>query len=457
MEIENDFSKGSITKNIMNMAVPMILAQLVNVLYNIIDRIFIGRMPGDAFLALTGVGICLPIISMVMAFANLFGMGGAPLCSIERGRQNCDEAEKIMGNSFLMLVSSGIILTIIGLLIKKPMLYLFGASEMTFLYADQYVTIYLLGNIFVMISLGMNPFINAQGFGRIGMMTVILGAIINIILDPILIFKLDMGVQGAALATIISQSLSAIWVLGFLTGKKAILKLKKSSLRLKKERIKRIIGLGTSGFVMQFTNSLVQIVCNTTLQLYGGDLYVGIMTILNSIREFITMPVQGLTTGAQPVIGFNYGAREYKRVKSSIKFTAITSITYTTLSWLLLLGFPEFFISIFNNDPEVIKAGIPMMRLFYATFFMMALQFTGQTTFVALGKAKHAVFFSTFRKVILVTPLVILLPGFLGLGTNGIFIAEPISQFIGGTACFTTMLFTIRKEIKRNIHRSIVK
>ncbi|HLV10536.1 MAG TPA: MATE family efflux transporter, partial [Halanaerobiales bacterium] len=291
MQVENDFSKGSVTKNIMNLAAPMILAQLVNVLYSIVDRIFIGRMPGDAFLALTGIGICLPIISMVMAFANLIGIGGAPLCSIERGRQNNYEAEKIMGNSFFMLVLIGIFLTIIGLIIKNPMLYLFGASEMTFPYANQYVTIYLLGNIFVMISLGMNPFINAQGFGRIGMMTVILGAVVNIILDLIFIFILNMGVQGAALATIISQSVSAIWVLKFLTGEKAILKLKKSGFRLKKERIKRILALGTSGFVMKFTNSVVQVVCNTTLQLYGGDLYVGIMTVINSVREFLTLPV----------------------------------------------------------------------------------------------------------------------------------------------------------------------
>ena len=450
MQVENDFSKGSVTKNIMNLAAPMILAQLVNVLYSIVDRIFIGRMPGDAFLALTGIGICLPIISMVMAFANLIGIGGAPLCSIERGRQNNYEAEKIMGNSFFMLVLIGIFLTIIGLIIKNPMLYLFGASEMTFPYANQYVTIYLLGNIFVMISLGMNPFINAQGFGRIGMMTVILGAVVNIILDLIFIFILNMGVQGAALATIISQSVSAIWVLKFLTGEKAILKLKKSGFRLKKERIKRILALGTSGFVMKFTNSVVQVVCNTTLQLYGGDLYVGIMTVINSVREFLTLPVSGLTNGAQPVIGYNYGAHKYKRVKSCIRFTTITSITYNSLCWILIQSFPAFFIRIFNNDLEVIRTGIPMMRLFYAGFFMMALQFTGQTTFVALGKAKHAVFFSTFRKLILVTPLVIILPRFFGLGSSGVFLSEPISQVLSGTACFTTMLFAVRKEIKEN-------
>ena len=298
------------------------------------------------------------------------------------------------------------------------MLYLFGASEQTYPYANEYITIYLLGNIFVMISLGMNPFINSQGFGRIGMMTVVLGALANIILDPIFIFKLKMGVRGAAIATVISQALSACWVLRFLTGEKAILKLKKESFQLQLKRVKRIIALGTSGFVMSFTNSIVQVISNTTLQLYGGDLYIGIMTVINSVREFITMPVSGLTNGAQPVIGYNYGARKYDRVKRSIIFTAVASISYNTVSWLLIQFFPEFFIRIFNKDLMVIETGIPMMRIYYAFFFLMAMQFTGQTTFIALGKARHAVFFSTFRKVILVTPLVILLPRLFGLGSK---------------------------------------
>lgn len=450
MEVKNDFSEGSVIKNIMDIALPMILAQLVNVLYNIVDRIYIGRVPENAFLALTGVGVCLPIISIVMAFANVFGTGGAPLCSIERGRANNKEAENIMGNSFIMLVCVGVTLTLFGLLLKKPMLYLFGASNSTFPYANQYVTIYLLGNVFVMISLGMNHFINAQGFGRIGMITVVLGAVINIILDPILIFVLDLGVKGAALATIISQFLSALWVLKFLTGKKAILKLKKSSFQLKKARVKRILGLGTSGFVMQSTNSLVQILCNATLQQFGGDLYVGIMTVISSIREFLTMPVIGLRNGAQPVMGFNYGAKEYKRVKTCIKFTTITSVIYTTIMWIFLEGFPGFFIGIFNNDPEVLQAGISAMRIFYSGFFIMSLQYSGQSVFVALGKAKLAIFFSTFRKIILIVPLVILLPRLWGLEGNGVFLAEPISEAVGGAACFITMMLTVWKELKED-------
>ena len=454
MESKNDFSKGSVVKNIMNMAIPMILAQIVNVLYNIVDRLYIARMPGDSFTALTGVGIALPIISMVIAFANLFGMGGAPLCSIERGRGSYDEAEKLMGNSFIMLVYTGIILTILGLILKKPMLYLFGASDVTYKYANEYTTIYLVGNVFVMISLGMNHFINAQGFGRVGMLTVILGAVANIILDPIFIFLFNMGVKGAAIATIISQLLSAIWVLRFLTGENAIFRLNKKSFILNWNRIKRILALGTSGFVMQFTNSLVQIVLNTTLQQFGGDLYVGIMTVISSIREFTMMPISGLARGSEPVMGFNYGAGEYNRVKKCIKFITLCSFTINTLMWLAIQSFPEFFIGIFNDDPEVISAGIPMMRIFYLGFFIMCLQQAGQSTFVALGKSKFAIFFSIFRKVILVIPLALILPRIPSIGYIGVFLSEPISEFVGGIACYTTMLFTMRKELKEEKIRS---
>ena len=287
----------------------MTVAQLINVLYNVVDRIYIGHLSQS--LALTGLGLCLPVISAVMAFANLFGMGGAPLCSIERGKGNLDEAEKIMGNSFFLMVLFGVGLTVLGLLFKRPLLYLFGASDATFPYADAYLTIYLLGSLFVMVGLGMNSFINSQGFAKTGMITVLLGAAANIILDPIFIFVFRMGVQGAALATVLSQMLSAIWILKFLTGDKAILRLKKSCFRLQAERVKKIIALGTSGFTMSITNCAVQIISNSTLQTYGGDLYVGVMTVINSIREVVTMPVNGLTNGAQPVMGYNYGAGAY--------------------------------------------------------------------------------------------------------------------------------------------------
>ncbi len=446
-DTKNDFSKGNIVGNILKLAVPMTLAQLINVLYNIIDRIYIGRIPEDATLALTGLGLCLPIISMVIAFANLFGMGGAPLCSIERGRGNEEEAEKIMGNSFVLLIVSGILLTALGLIFKKPMLYLFGASDKTYPFADQYLSIYLLGSVFVMIGLGMNSFINSQGFGTIGMMTVLVGAAANIVLDPIFIFALDMGVRGAALATIISQFLSALWIVFFLIGKKTILRLKLSAFRLKRYRVKSITALGMSGFTMSVTNSLVQIMYNSSLQHYGGDLYVGIMTVINSVREVISMPVNGLTNGSQPVMGFNYGAGEYKRVKQAIKFTSVVAIVYTTFMWIMVHSFPEFFIRIFNQDGELLEAGIPSMRIYYFGFFLMSLQFAGQSVFVALGKARRAVFFSIFRKVVIVIPLILLLPVILGNGAFGVLMAEPISNLIGGGACFITMLVTVWPEL----------
>ncbi|HJC07006.1 MAG TPA: MATE family efflux transporter [Candidatus Enterocloster excrementipullorum] len=446
---KNDFSQGSVVVNILKLALPMTLAQLINVLYNIVDRIYIGMIPENATLSLTGLGLCLPIISMVTAFANLFGMGGAPLCSIERGRGNVREAEAIMGNSFVLMVITGIVLTILGLAFKRPMLYLFGASDATIGYADAYITIYLLGNIFVMTGLGMNSFINSQGFGTIGMMTVLLGAVANIILDPIFIFVFHMGVRGAALATIISQFLSAVWILVFLTGKKALLRLKPSAMRLTKKRVKDIIGLGMSGFTMSITNSTVQVMYNAMLQRFGGDLYVGIMTVINSVREVISMPVNGVTQSAQPILGYNYGAKEYNRVKTGIVFMSIVSILYTTLVWGVVHGFPEFFIRMFNREGDLIEAGIPAMRVYFFGFFMMSLQFAGQAVFVGLGKAKRAVFFSIFRKIVIVTPLIIMLPVVFGLGTTGILMAEPISNFIGGAACFGTMLVTVWPELKK--------
>lgn len=446
---KNDFSKGSVIKNILTLALPMTLAQLINVLYNIVDRIYIGMIPENATLSLTGMGLCLPIISIVMAFANLFGMGGAPLCSIERGRGNEKEAEAIMGNAFVMMVAVGILLTVLGLKFKRPMLYLFGASDATIGYAEAYITIYLIGNIFVMTGLGMNSFINSQGFGTVGMMTVLLGAVANIVLDPVFIFVLRMGVRGAALATILSQFLSAVWIISFLTGKRTILKLRPPAMKLKGDRVLRIIGLGMSGFTMAITNSSVQIMYNTMLQKFGGDLYVGIMTVINSVREVISMPVNGVTNSAQPVMGFNYGAGEYGRVRKSIVFMSAVCIIYTVIVWLFVHEFPDFFIRIFNREGELVEAGIPAMRVYFFGFFMMSLQFAGQAVFVGLGKSKNAVFFSIFRKVIIVIPLILILPSVFHLGTAGILMAEPISNFIGGTACFGTMMLTVWPELKR--------
>ena len=447
---KNNFAQGSIVVNILKLAVPMTLAQLINVLYNIVDRLYIGQLKDEATISLTGLGLCLPIISIVIAFANLFGMGGAPLCSIERGRGNNEEAEAIMGNSFAMMVVVGVILTVVGLVFKRPMLYLFGASDATIGYADSYITIYLMGNIFVMTGLGMNSFINSQGFGTIGMMTVLLGAVANIILDPVFIFFFHMGVRGAALATILSQLISAIWILKFLTGPKAILKLKKNCMKLKRSRVLRIIGLGMSGFTMSITNSSVQVMYNAMLQKTGGgDLYVGIMTVINTVREVISMPVQGITHSSQPVMGYNYGAKEYGRVKKAIVFVSAVSVLYTLGVWSLVHAFPEFFIRIFNRTGDLVEAGIPAMRIYFFGFFMMAFQFAGQAIFVGLGKAKNAVFFSIFRKVIIVIPLIIILPSMFHMGTDGILMAEPVSNFIGGTACFVTMLCTVWPELTK--------
>ena len=447
-EIENDFSNGSVIKAIVKLATPMILAQIVHLLYNIVDRIYIGMMPENSTYAMTGIGLTLPIISIIIAFTNLFGMGGAPLSSIARGKGENDEAEAIMGNSFILLVVFGVLLSILGLIFKEPLLHLFGASSVTFPYANDYITIYLIGSIFVMIGLGMNSFINAQGFGKIGMLTVVIGAVLNIILDPIFIFVLDMGVKGAATATIISQFVSSVWIMMFLCGKKTILRLKVRNFRLHRSRVSKIVTLGFSGFIMAITNSAVQIVSNSSLQFYGGDLYVGIMTVINSIREIITLPVTGFTNATQPVISYNYGARAYDRVRTSIKFMSVVCVLYTFIAWLILNIFPEFFIKIFNRNPELIENALSSLRIYFLGFFMMPLQFAGQSTFVALGKSKQAIFFSLLRKVIIVIPLTILLPKMFGLGTNGVFLAEPISNIIGGIACYTTMLATVRPELK---------
>ena len=439
----NDFSQGSMPRNMLQLAIPMTLAQLINVLYNVVDRMYIGHIPETGMISLTGLGVTFPLIMIVSAFTNLFGQGGAPLCSIARGEGDIDRAERIMGNSFTLLLISGVVLSILGLLLKRPLLYMFGASDATFPYANDYITVYLIGSIFVMIGLGMNYYINSQGFARVGMSTVLLGAIANIILDPIFIFLFDMGVRGAALATIFSQALSALWVVRCLCSSRAILRLRLKNMRLEAPIVKRITGLGLSGFTMSCTNSLVQIACNASLQQFGGDLYVGIMTVINSVREIISMPISGVTSGAQPVLGYNYGAGKGRRVKEGIRFMTIVCVGYSLFVWALVMLFPALFIRIFNQDPQMLAIGQSSMRLYYMGFFLMSMQFIGQSTFVALGKSKQAVFFSLFRKVVLVVPLVLILPHLFGLGVNGVFLSEPISDLLGGGACFVTMMLTV--------------
>lgn len=444
---KNDFSQGSIPKTILSLAAPMTLAQLINVLYSVVDRMYLGRLPGH--LALTGLGLTMPIISIIMGLANLCGVGGAPLTSLYRGKGEDEEAEAVMGNAFSLLLILGTAATVLLLLCKGPMLYRFGASDDTFPYADSYLTIYLAGTLFVMIGLGMNPFINAQGFGRTGMLTVGLGAVVNIALDPLFIFTFGLGVRGAALATVLAQGCSAVWVLCFLTGKRAILRLKRANLRLRWARVRRILSLGLAGFFVNLTNALVQIVCNATLQRWGGDLYVGVMTIVNSLREVVTMPVQGLSQGSQPVMGYNAGAGKPQRVCQSIRFAAGVTLAYATAVVLVMELFPAALVRIFNSEADVVAAAVPAVRIYYCMFLFMSLQLVGQSTFTALGRAKNAIFFSLFRKAIVNAPLTVLLPMWWSLGTTGVFAAEAVSQLLGGLACFTTMYFVVYRPLRR--------
>lgn len=443
---ENDFSTGSIPAHMLRLALPMTLAQLINVLYNIIDRIFIGRIPFDSTNALTGLGVAFPICTITIAFANLVGMGGAPLFSIERGKRNDAEAEKILGNSFVLLLLFGLFITITGLLLKRPLLYLLGASEATFRYADSYITIYLCGSVFVMLSLGLNSFINAQGFAKTGMLTVSIGAVCNLLLDPVFIFLLGLGVQGAALATVISQFIAALWTFTFLTGKKTMIRLSPKQFALGRNRVCKILALGLSGFTMSITNSAVQMAGNASLSIHGGDLYIAAMTVINSVREVIQMPVSGISNSAQPILSFNYGADKNSRVKQTIRYMSVALLIYTVAAWILTMIFARQFILLFDSTPELLSLGASCMHIYFFGFFMMSFQFAGQSVFTALGRSKNAIFFSLLRKVIIVIPLIYLLP-LTPLGVNGVFWAEPVSNFFGGAACFITMYFTVYKKL----------
>ena len=448
-----DFSSGSVKKRIIAQAVPLTLAQAVQLLYNIVDRIYIGHLPEVGKLALTGLGITFPVIIIIAAFTQLLGNGGTPLFSIARGRRDEKEAEAILGNAFALLTVASVILFVLCYVFRRPILFAFGASEESYFFADEYLRIYLWGTMFSMLVTGLNGYINAQGFPKVGMLTTLIGAVINIVLDPIFIFTLNMGVKGAALATVISQGISCMWVLRFLTGGKAILRLKRSTICVNAARTKRIITLGIPGFVMQASNSLVQIVCNTQLRLYGellmvggGDLYISVMTVLGSVRELLSLPVSGIASGSQPVLGFNYGAGEYGRVKEGIRFSALLGAAYTLVAWLVVMLIPRPMIAMFTDDVMTIDVGARMLNIYFFGFVFMAFQFAGQSTFQGLGKAKQAVFFSLFRKAMIVVPLTLLLPR-VGFGVEGVFLAEPISNAIGGLACFVTMWMTVYKKL----------
>lgn len=445
--MEHDFSKGSMSRHIMMQAVPLMIAQILQLLYNVVDRIYIGHLPGEDGLALTGIGLVFPVISVISAFTNLFGMGGAPLCSIARGAGQNEKAKKIMGHSAVLLFGTSFLLMTVFYLLRRPVLYLLGASDATYAYADTYLVIYLTGTVFFMLGNGMNSFITSQGFPKTAMCTTLLGAVINLILDPILIFGFDMGIEGAAWATVFSQLISCVWVLRFLTGEKAIFRLEKRYFHLDWSLVREITALGMSGFIMQATNSVAQIACNAMLSIYGGDLYIGIMTILNSVREILSMPVSGITSGAQPVLGFNYGAKQYERIKKGIRFMTFVGSVYTVLAWTVLVFFPKPFLALFTGNKAMIENGVRAVHLYFAGFVFMLFQFSGQSVFVALGKSKRAVFFSLFRKVVIVLPLTVLLPRFMSDGVAGIFLAEPISNVIGGLACFLTMYITVYRRL----------
>lgn len=445
--MSNDFSQGKVWKNIIIQAIPLTLAQLVQLLYSIVDRIYIGHLPDANNMALTGIGLTFPIITIIAAFTNLFGTGGTPLFSIARGRKQEHLAEEIMGNVFSLLLCTSFVLFFLCFFLRKPILFLFGASELSYQYADEYLQIYLFGTTFSMCSTGMNGFINAQGYPGIGMLTTVIGAVLNLVLDPLFIFWLHLGVRGAAFATVISQIVSAAWVFWFLTGKKASLRIRKNNLKLNWNLVTNIMSLGTAGFIMQATNALVQVVCNVTLQAYGSDLYVGIMAVLNSVRELLSLPVMGIANGSQPILGYNYGAQKNARVKEGIRFMAFIGTAYTFLAWAFVMKFPHWLFSVFTSDTTMIETGNEALSIYFFGFCFMSFQFIGQSTFQALGYAKRAIFFSLFRKVIIVVPLTLLLP-MLHFGVNGVFLAEPVSNLIGGVACLCTMWLTVYRKLE---------
>lgn len=446
-----DFEHGTVTSNILNAALPMLVAQIFNLLYNVVDRIYIARIPDVGTTALGAVGLCFPVIVIITAFSNLFGTGGAPLFSIARGKGDREEAGQIMNTSFTMLCCCAVMLMLFGLIFARPILRIFGASNEALPYAYPYMMIYLLGTVASMIATGMNPFINSQGYSTVGMLSVALGAVTNLILDPIFIFVFGFGIKGAAIATILSQFLSAAFVVNFLHNKAEyrVKLLKFRELADSLTLLKNIVSLGTAGFIMQLTNSLVTICCNNVLAVTGGDLYISVMTIVSSVRQIIETPLHSLTEGSSPILSFNYGARKPKRVKKATIVMTLLVLAYSAIAWGAILLVPEFLIGIFSSDPVLQADAVPALKLYFAAFIFMDLQYIGQTTFKSLNKKKQAIFFSLLRKVFIVVPLTYFLPYGLHMGTNGVFMAEPVSNVIGGSLCFITMLVTILPELKR--------
>ncbi|MFR4622561.1 MAG: MATE family efflux transporter [Lachnospiraceae bacterium] len=446
-----DFEHGTVTGNILGAALPMLVAQILNLLYNIVDRIYIARIPNIGTAALGAVGLCFPLIVVITAFSNLFGSGGAPLFSIYRGKGEPQRAANVMNTSFTMVCVCAVVLMAVGFIFARPLLVLFGASTDALVYAYPYLMIYLIGTLPSMIATGMNPFINAQGYSTIGMTSVAVGAVANLLLDPLFIFVLGFGVQGAAIATVISHALSAVFVFVFLTRKSEL----KVRFLKKKEfsecigYAKNIVSLGTAGFIMQLTNSLVSICCNNILSDVGGDIYISVMTIVSSVRQLVETPIYAMNEGTSPILSYNYGACRPARVRKAMAVMSTMILGYTAVMWSIIILFPNALIGIFSSDAALMQDAVPALKQYFAAFICMDFQYIGQTVFKSLNKKKQAIFFSLLRKVFIVVPLTYMMPYMFHMGTAGVFLAEPASNVIGGTLCLVVMLCTILPELKR--------
>lgn len=449
-EQENPLGTERVGRLLLRLALPAVTAQLVNMLYNIVDRIYIGHIPDVGAAALTGVGVTFPVIMVIAAFSALIGMGGAPRASIKMGQNDDAGAEEIMGNCLTVLVGISVVLTAVFLLFGRDLLLLFGASGDTIGYASSYMNIYVCGTLFVQLALGMNSFISSQGFAKTSMITVVIGAAINIALDPLFIFTFGLGVQGAALATVLSQAVSAVWVMSFLRGKKTHLRIRRRYLRPKASVMLPVLALGVSPFIMQSTESLVNIALNSSLQTYGGDLAVGAMTILASLMQVLTLPIMGIAQGAQPIAGFSFGAGKNDRVRKTFKLLLISSVTFATVMWLAMMLIPQVFISLFNNDPDLMKVTVWAVRIYMGGAFALGAQFACQQTFIAVGQAKVSLLLALLRKIVLLIPLIYILPNFFADKVFAVFLAEPVSDLLAATITVITFSLQFGRILARN-------
>lgn len=450
MEQNNDFlGTEPVGKLLWKLSIPAIAAQIINLLYNLVDRVYIGHMPDDGALALTGVGVCMPVIMIVSAFAALISSGSAPRASMAMGKGNQTEAERILGNSFFLQILISVMITVVLLIYNRPLLLAFGASENTIEYAVSYMNIYTLGTIFVQLTLGMNAFITAQGFAKTGMMSVLIGAVCNIILDPIFIYGFHMGVRGAALATISSQAISTVWVLRFLMGKKTVIQIKKAHFKLEKSVIFPCIALGLASFIMQASESVIVVCYNSSLLKYGGDVAVGAMTILSSVMQLSMLPMQGLGQGAQPITSYNYGAGNAERVKRTFKFLLLSTLGYSVLIWGLVMLFPQMFAKIFSPDVQLIEFTGKALRVYCAAMGIFGTQVACQLTFTSLGNAKASIMVAVMRKFVLLIPLIYIMPHFVKNQTMGVYLAEPVADVIAVTFTIILFYFQFRKAMKQ--------